>query len=166
MQLSVIPMQLEHIGFVHSILSSPHNKAVLYPAETSLEDFEKSFTKNLADPDEKNFIVLNNALSGDPVAWIKLNGLTGKQAWLSMLIVREDCQHQGIGRFAVRYSEQVVQNAGFTSLGIHANADNSIARRCYEKLGYVLTEESECTNGDGQTRMGCTYMRELSPATA
>jgi ribosomal protein S18 acetylase RimI-like enzyme len=160
MQLTVIPMQAAHIGFVVKILNSPHNKTMLHPGDHSLADWEKAFIKNLSDPDEQNFIVTAN----EPAAWIKLNGLQSKQAWLSMLVVSEEHQRQGVGSFAVKYAERFARRKGFTSLGIHTNADNTIARRCYEKLGYTLTEESECTNGDGQTRMGCTYMSiALSP---
>ena len=78
MQLTVVPMQAEHIGFVHSILTSPHNKAILNHGDISLKDWGKSFSKNLADPDEKNYIIITD----EPVTWIKLNGLQGKQAWL------------------------------------------------------------------------------------
>jgi hypothetical protein len=97
-------------------------------------------------------------MENEPVAWVKINGLQGKQAWLSMLVVSEEFQRRGVGSFAVRFAERFARQKGFASLGIHTNSDNAAARRCYEKLGYTLTEESECTNGDGQTRMGCTYM--------
>jgi GNAT superfamily N-acetyltransferase len=120
MQLTVIPMQAEHIGFVVDIITSPHNKAMLHPGDISRANWEQAFAENLSDPDEQNFIVMDN----EPVAWVKLNGLQSKQAWLSMLVVREEFQHRGVGSFAVRFAEGYVIERGFARMGIHTTVDN------------------------------------------
>jgi ribosomal protein S18 acetylase RimI-like enzyme len=96
---------------------------MLHPGDISRADWEKAFAENLFDADEQNFIVMEN----EPVAWVKINGLQGKQAWLSMLVVLEDFQHQGVGSFAVRFAERFVRQKGFASLDIHTNSDNDAA---------------------------------------
>ena len=72
----------------------------------------------------------------------------------------EKFKHQGIGSFAIRFAEDFAKAKGYESVSIHTNVDNVIAQNCYKKLGYTITEENECTNGDGEKRRGLTFYRD------
>ena len=156
--LNAVIMQNEYIEFVYEIKHSDHNKAALHGDNMTLDEWDQVCKKNLQDPDEANFIIRMGVV---PVAWLKVNGLQGDgTAWISMLIVHEKFQHQGIGSYAVRLAEDFARLRGFKGVGIHTNVDNISAQNCYKKLGYTITEENECTNGDGQKRRGLTFYRD------
>lgn len=156
---NAIPMEHEHINFVFEIKFCESNKAALHGAAVDLDECECICHKNLHDPDEANFIIRKGIV---PVAWLKINGLqnTNRMAWISMLVVHEKFQRHGIGSFAVRFAEDFVRSKGFQTLGIHTTADNIAAQSCYQKLGYRIHEESECTTGDGVKRHGLSLHRD------
>jgi GNAT superfamily N-acetyltransferase len=161
MTFTVIPMTHDHIDFVVSAITSGKNKAALHLGDESPSAWRGIFAENLTDPDEANFIVMKDTA---PVAWLKLNGLQDAQetAWLSMLAVKEDQQRGGIGSFAVRFAEDFAWQQGFKTLGIHTTADNAAAWGCYKKLGYRINEEGDCTTGDGVTRRGLSFQRDIT----
>jgi ribosomal protein S18 acetylase RimI-like enzyme len=78
-----------------------------------------------------------------------------------MLVVHERYQHHGVGSFAIRYAEDFAKARGFTVMSIHANIENAPALNCYKKAGYVITEEGDCTNGDGSRHKGYTLSKIL-----
>lgn len=152
-----------HVGFICGLLTSANNSEALHAKKVQQDGFKDFFQEmktslQHSDPDEANFIIRKGII---PVAWLKINGLQGESmAWISMLIVHEKFQHQGIGSFAVRFAEDFARAKGFNAVGIHTNVDNTIAQNCYKKLGYTIIKESECTNGDGEKRRGLTFYRD------
>ena len=139
-QFTVLPMQKEHIPFIINLLADESVKAALHLEQTSRKKWDKVLRKNLRDRDEKNFILYRG---GSPAGWLKLNGLKGDTAWISMLAVHPAHQGKGAGRFAVRYAEGLAREKGFSRLEIHTTKDNTPARACYEALGYTLIENGE-----------------------
>jgi len=77
------------------------------------------------------------------MGWLKLNGLKGDTAWISMLAIHPAHQGQGAGRFSVGFAEDFAREKGFTRMGVKTTPDNVPARRLYETLGYALTEEAD-----------------------
>jgi ribosomal protein S18 acetylase RimI-like enzyme len=151
-------MTEDDIAFVVEILNSPKNKSTLNPASLAFNEWKTIFEQNLSDTDEVNFIIRRGII---PVAWIKLNGLSGEgMAWISMLVVHENYHRQGVGSYAIQYAEEYIHKKGFTAMGIHANTENSPAVNCYKKAGYVITEEGDCTNGDGSRHRGYTFYKD------
>ncbi len=114
------------------------------------------------DPDEQNYIVMRGEC---PVGWFRLNNLCGSDGvlWLAMLSVGRDFRRRGVGRFAVDFAETFAREHGFTALGIHTTADNLPARSLYESRGLAQLSREPCVTGDGVTREGCTYRKDLSP---
>ena len=154
-QLNVIPATVDEARFVMKFYMQ--NCEVLHGKRIELDECKEILSRD--DPDEQNFLVCKGAM---PVAWLRVNGLNNKDmAWISMLAVCDKHQHQGIGSFAVRFAEDFVRLRGFKILGIHTTADNVVAQHCYKKLGYMITEEGECTTGDGVKRRGLTFVRDL-----
>jgi len=138
--IAVQPMKKEHVGFVVYLLHEEHIKAALHLEEISHKNWEKALRKNLRDRDEANFILCR----GDrPMGWLKLNGLKGDTAWISMLAIHPAHQGQGAGRLAVGFAEEFARERGFARMGIKTTPDNAPARRLYEKLGYALTEKAD-----------------------
>ena len=149
------PMSKEAIGYVIWLLRDESVKAALHLEDTSPGEWKKAFAKNLRDKDEANFVLYRG---GRPIGWLKLNGLKGDKAWISMLAVHPAHQRMGAGRFAVSFAEQFAREKGFGRLKIHTTPDNAPARACYEGLGYALTDENERMNY-------CTYIKEFGRNT-
>ncbi|MDE7248414.1 MAG: GNAT family N-acetyltransferase, partial [Lachnospiraceae bacterium] len=97
-----------------------------------------------------------------PLAWLRINGLLGNDmAWISMLAVSDVHQRQGIGSYAIDFSEGFVKEKGFRRLGIHTTDDNIPAQNLYRKCGYKIAGHDECTTDDEIRRMGYTFTKEL-----
>jgi len=142
-ELMAAPMTKEHIAFVLDLM-----RDALHIEDVSQADLRR----NLRDPDEANFIIYR----GDsPIGWLKLNGLKGETAWISMLAVHPAHQGQGAGRFAVHYAEGLAREKGFGRLGIKTTPENNAAQGCYEKLGYTLIEDKD----------KLTYIKQLGRST-
>lgn len=163
--LNSIPLEpnQNHVAFICELLTSKQNAAALHtkkvaPNERNAFFHEMKAALQCIDPDEAHFIIRKGIV---PVAWLKLNGLQGNgTAWISMLVVHETFQQQGIGSYAVRFAEDFIRSKGFHAVGIHTNVDNIAAQNLYKKLGYTITEQNECTNGDGEKRQGLTFYRD------
>ena len=152
-----VPMQPEHIPLVFQMRSSPKNKAALHGGNMNLATWEVICQQSLQNPTEANFIIAKALV---PVAWLKIEDVHSEMPWISMLVVHEAFHHQGVGSYAVRFAEAFVLSNGATKVGIRTTTDNIIAHECYRKLGYVIIEEGECTNGDGKTRRGYSFSKD------
>lgn len=151
----VIPATAEEAIFICMFYAQ--NIEALHGKEIPLSEWKEILSKD--DPDEQNFLICKGAM---PVAWLRVNGLSGKEtAWISMLVVSNNAHRQGVGSFAVKYAEEFVQSKGFTSLGIKTTADNVAAVACYKKLGYEIIGEHIGAVGDGVKRPGYTLHRDF-----
>ena len=103
--LNIIRMQKQHILFVFDILSSESNREALHGQNISFEEWNKACLNNFLDPDEASFIITHDDM---PVAWLKINGLLSKTAWISMLVVHNVFKRRGIGSYAARFAEGFV----------------------------------------------------------
>lgn len=163
--LSCMLLEIEntHAALLLELLESEKTLEALH-MKRMLPDEQKAFFQELkaalqgGDPDEAHFIVHQGIV---PVAWLKINGLLGEKAWISMLAVHEKFQRQGIGSFAVGFAEAFAKSRGFTAMGIHTTADNIPARKCYERLGYQVVGESDCVSEDGVVRRGYTFTKTI-----
>ena len=145
--LSCEPLEPDsfHMAFVYDLLTSEKNIEALrlrmmQPGERKAFYQEMKVALQSNDPDEAHFIVCQGTVL---VAWLKINGLQGDRAWISMLVVHERFQRQGIGSFSIGFAEVFAKSKGIAAMGIHTTTDNIPARDCYQKLGYAITEESE-----------------------
>ena len=77
------------------------------------------------------------------VAYMKIIGLESKDnAWLSMLFVAPQFQHQGVGKFAIDYAEKFVIQNGFEKLSIQTTTENIPAQNLYKKCGYAEVDRN------------------------
>ncbi|MDD4493331.1 MAG: GNAT family N-acetyltransferase [Eubacteriales bacterium] len=154
-QLSILPATVHDARFITMIYGK--NVDALHGSVIMFDEWKRLLSEN--DPDEAHFIIHKGAM---PCGWLKINGLqNADMAWISMLAIEPKMQHQGIGTYAVKCAEDFIHTKGFTKIGIHTTEDNIPAQNLYKKCGYVVTEYSECTTGDGTTHMGYTFEKSF-----
>lgn len=152
---SVIPAHSDEAVFVMKFYRQ--NIENLHGKPISHDEWKEALSSN--DEDEQNFLVCRSCM---PLAWLRINGLLNKDmAWISMLVVSDKHHRQGIGSYAIEFSEKFVKERGFCKIAIHTTEDNIPAQNLYRKCGYVITEYGECTTGDGVRRRGYTFVKEL-----
>lgn len=133
---TTIPATINEAYFVRILFVQ--NKEILNTPNISLGEWKEILS--VENPDEKHFLICKGAM---PVAYMKINGLLNRdRAWISMLFVAKEFQHQGIGTYALNYAEQYVREKGFSSIAIQTDIDNSAALNCYKKSGYLIYEEA------------------------
>ena len=143
------------IEFVSEVYSE--NIDVLHGAEITLDDWKECFCGN-TDCDERNFIILANC---EKAAWLKLNGLQNDQIYISMLVVRKEFQHKGVGSFAVDFAEKFAKDQNKIAIFILTTADNMAAKACYLKSGYIVEKNIRYAVGDGVEREGIVFRKDL-----
>lgn len=151
---TVVPATKNHASFVSMIYMQ--NNENLHGNPISVSEWEALLSAE--DPDEAHFIIYRHSV---PVAWLKINGLLGGDTgWISMLVVSKEYHRQGIGTFAINYSEQYIYAKGITKIGIHITDDNIPATNLYQKCGYHIAAYNAYTTGDGKERMGYIFIKE------
>lgn len=134
--LTVIPATINEAYFVRILFAQ--NRDVLNHGNITLSEWKEILS--VEDPDEKHFLIYKGAL---PVAYMKINGLLNTdKAWLSMLFVAKDFQHQGIGSFALKYAEEYVKKRGFNVINVQTDKENITAINFYSKLGYQIYDRN------------------------
>lgn len=165
--LSAVPLAADdfYIGFLCGLMVCKENICALHSKAVPddgyklfFQEMKASLQKSQNDADEQNFIIQKGIV---PVAWLKVNGLDGETAWISMLVVHKKFKRLGIGSFAVRFAEDYAKSKGKTAMSIHTTADNAAAQSCYKKLGYKIIKEDDCMTGDGQRRQRLTLHKTL-----
>ena len=134
--LTIIPATTTEAYFVRILFAQ--NKDILNSGNISLSEWREILS--VEDSDEKHFLICKGAM---PVAYMKINGLLNTdKAWLSMLFVAKDFQHQGIGSFALNYAEKYVKGRGFDVINVQTDKENIIAINFYSKFGYQIYDQN------------------------
>ena len=86
-------------------------------------------------------LVATNPDDGEPVGvlWFGPSTDDPAMAWIYDITVDEDKRRRGWGRAIMRSFEGEARARGFMRAGLNVYADNHVARRLYESLGYVET---------------------------
>lgn len=167
LNLSALPLKADnfYIGFICDLLVSKENESALHTKKVSdegrkafFQEMKKCLKSAENDSDEQNFIIQKGIV---PVAWLKVNGLDSGMAWISMLVVHQKFKRQGVGTFTVKFAENFARSKGFSKMGIHTTDDNIAAQSLYRKCGYTITEDGDCTSGDGVSRKRYTFIKLL-----
>jgi GNAT superfamily N-acetyltransferase len=134
--LTIIPATINEAYFVRILFIQ--NRDALNDGNITLNEWKEILS--VEDPDEKHFLICKGAL---PVAYMKINGLLNTdKAWLSMLFVAKDFQHQGIGSFALNYAEKYVKQLGFDVINVQTDKENITAINFYSKFGYQIYDQN------------------------
>jgi ribosomal protein S18 acetylase RimI-like enzyme len=85
---------------------------------------------------------LRAVVDADDVArgslWVDVNEQQ-QYAWILSREIKEEHRGQGYGRQAMELLEAELRPLGIKRIGLNVYADNMIARRLYEKVGYQIT---------------------------
>ncbi len=73
------------------------------------------------------------------VLWFGPSRDDPKMAWINDVTIDPDRRGQGWGRAALRAFEGEARARGYTRAGLNVYADNHVARRLYQSMGYVET---------------------------
>ena len=134
--LTIIPATINEAYFARILFAQ--NRDVLNHRNINLSEWKEILS--VEDPDEKHFLICKGAM---PVAYMKINGLLNTdKAWLSMLFVAKDFQHQGIGSFALNYAEKYVKERGFNMINVQTDKENITAINFYSKFGYQIYDQN------------------------
>ena len=134
--LTIIPATINEAYFARILFIQ--NRDVLNHGNINLSEWKEILS--VEDPDEKHFLICKGAM---PVAYMKINGLLNTdKAWLSMLFVAKDFQHQGIGSFALKYAEEYVKKRGFNVINVQTDKENITAINFYSKFGYQIYDQN------------------------
>ena len=153
---SVVPYaEIDEPAFIMKL--HRQNQAALHDRRVLLAEWREIMAA--PDPDEAHFFV---CLGCVPVAWLKLNGLSGTHtAWISTLAVGTRWHRRGAGRFAVGFAEEFLRAQGFAEVRIKTTQDNLAAQGLYTACGYRIVGEGDYRTGDGVLRAGYTFSRRL-----
>jgi len=112
-------------------------------ADAALTASRASFDGLLPDgvaTDRQTLLIAEDA-GGDRVGllWFGPSTDDPSTAWIYDITVDEDRRGQGWGRAIMRLFEAEALRRGYTRAGLNVYADNHVARRLYESLGYRET---------------------------
>ena len=148
-----------YVDFVSKMLADRDTAAILHCGEIPSGEMEEVFRDSETDSDEENFII---KIDDSPIAWIKINGLDGEDAWLSMLVVDRKFRNRGAGIYGVKFAEIFAVARGKNYLKIHTTDDNEAAKTLYGKCGFRLNAERKSSvYEDGTEQTVLTFEKSL-----
>ncbi len=131
------------------------NVDTLHGNEISYNEWCEALSAN--DEDEAHFLIYKGAI---PVAWLKINGLCdNNSSWISMLAVEPKYHRQGVGTFAVDFTEQYCKSEGKKQLFVKTTEDNIAAQKLYIKCGFAVCDKITYATGDGISRTGTVFSK-------
>lgn len=71
------------------------------------------------------------------------NDMQSYTAYVSLIVVSKEYRRQNVGTKLLDICETVAKNGGMKYIRLEVDRDNDSARRFYENLGFVITEEEE-----------------------
>ena len=142
---------IEDIPYINEIYSL--NREVVHG---NIRDFEM-WSKLLSNSEQEHFIIYDK----EPVGWFRIDR-GDNSLELGMLQIHPKYQHQGIGKSVINEFEKIAKDRGIEIVIIHTTEDNKSAQRLYISCGYTLVEVGDCTTADGVSRVGHTYLKNLS----
>lgn len=155
---------LNHLLFICNLLTQPLNASALHLKQipdNEILAFRMKMREALIsdkEEDELNYIIRKGVV---PVAWLKINGLSEDNLWISMLVVHDKYRNSGIGMFALNFTEEFALSTGRGHIYINTSADNIIARSLYAKAGYTLVKEEFNQYEDETTLTKLTFHKEI-----
>ena len=78
----------------------------------------------------------NNVLVG--YAAFYCNDIITELAYLSMIVVKKEYQHFGIGKALMERMKTICMDKGFRAIRLEVDVNNNKARNLYHKCGYVF----------------------------
>jgi ribosomal protein S18 acetylase RimI-like enzyme len=146
------------VQFVHDVFEQ--NIEILHGSLITIVEWKKYIFGEYADPYEQHYIILADE---KPAAWLKLNGLNSNNICISMLVVDDKFKRQGIGSYAVRFTEEYAVINNKKAIRIQTTKDNLAATHFYLKQGYQILKTINYAVGDGILRDGYEFFKRIQP---
>lgn len=129
-------------AFLCELMNHPALMHRLHQTATTCQDWAEAIRLWAQDKDEQGFILCDSNL---PIGWFGVNGLqsTDKKAYLKIAVLLPDYQGKGIGSAFLSQLLMDLKAAGYSSVGLFVDCDNSRAQRCYQKCGFVTVDTVE-----------------------
>lgn len=151
-----IQLNENHVDFVDEIYKEHID--VLHGNPISIDEW-KEYLCGTNNPDESNYIITCN---DENVGWLKVNGLLDNKVFISMLVVSQKNQHQGVGSYAIRFAEQLADNKEIKEIYVQTTKDNQLAIQCYLKNGFEIEKEINIPLRDGNTYQGYVFKKKIN----
>jgi ribosomal protein S18 acetylase RimI-like enzyme len=107
------------------------------------EDYKKLLPSGLQSTNNFMFTIHDNALGKNESIGMVWFAVTAKRVVKSSFIydlnIREDLRGKGYGRKVMEKVEELIQEMGIDTVGLHVFGYNHAARTLYEKMGYQVT---------------------------
>ncbi|WEG13235.1 GNAT family N-acetyltransferase [Pullulanibacillus sp. KACC 23026] len=118
-----------------------HVKAGNWNAHESMSKAAKEFEQLLPEGEKTakhKFFVIR--VGDQEVGMIWLAERSNQKGFIYDINIWEGYQGLGYGKQAMKEIEEVARKLGLESIGLHVFGHNQIARRLYDKLGYIETD--------------------------
>ena len=158
MNLHVRKLNYDDVPFIYYVFEQ--NRDILHGEYISLQDWQNYFSRSDLDPYESHYIITADET---PAAWLKLNGWNKAEIHISMLVVEDKFKHKGVGKFAIQFAEEEAKAWVKSAILIQTTKDNIFAKECYLKCGYDIIREMVYAVGDGVSREGYEFRKNLIP---
>ena len=107
------------------------------------EDYQKLLPDGLQSKDNFLFSIYDDALGKNEIIGMVWFAVTPNRAVRSMFVydlnIREELRRKGYGRKVMQRVEELVQEMGIDTVGLHVFGYNHAARALYENMGYQIT---------------------------
>ena len=134
--------------FLTILMNHPVLLSRLHQSPTTQADWEEAIALWLSGADEEGYILFEGS---QPIGWFALNSLLSPKPYLKIAVLLPEYQGRGIGQLALSRLLQSLRSAGFRSVGLFTDCDNSIAQACYQKCGFRVIRTTRETWPDGST---------------
>lgn len=107
------------------------------------EDYLKLLPEGVQSKNNFLFSIQDDALDPDQTVGMVWFAVTAKRlvrsAFIFDLKIREELRRKGYGRNVMERVEELVQEMGINTVGLHVFGYNHAARGLYENMGYQIT---------------------------
>ncbi len=136
--------------FLTNLLNNKTNLKILNEKKSKLRDWKSAIDNWSKDQDEENYIIYYDNI---PVGWIGVNSLLSedKKPYIKMFALLPEYRFHGIGQYVLNFVKNEMKNRGYLSLKLVTDKENKHAIHCYEKCGFLVTNNFTKKMPNGKT---------------
>ncbi|MBR6918012.1 MAG: GNAT family N-acetyltransferase [Clostridia bacterium] len=135
--ISIVLKKVSDSAIIKEILDSCKDSLFDDSVNDRLDGLSVKFAENA----EFVAVIIDNGYAGYIAFYC--NDEVSKQAYLSMITVRSDYQHKGIGSLLMDYMISTVRINNFESIKLEVNKNNDKAKMFYHRYGFKKVSEKD-----------------------
>src|SRR4051812_17960826 len=109
--------------------------------ETSVRQYAELLPEGTRSPRQRLWSVIDAAGTVVGSLWVEVHE-ERHRAFIFYIILGEAYRGRGYGRQALELLEAELRPLGVTQIGLNVFADNTVAQRLYERMGYRVTNQT------------------------